>query len=68
MSFVVAPPPHQQRMQFMDAMEEEGIDYSREPDGYYVYLRDGQTEAWDRIRQRFQLDVVDEDPAMAVDI
>ena len=55
-------------MYFMDAMEEEGIDYSREPDGYYVYLRDGQSEAWERIRQRFQLDVVDEDPAMTVDI
>lgn len=68
MSFVVAPPPPQQRMHFMDAMEEESIDYSREPDGYYIYLRDGQWETWERIRQRFQLDVVDDDPAMIVDV
>ena len=68
MSFVVAPPPHQQRMDFMDAMEEEGIDYSREPDGFYIYLRDGQWETWERIRVAFGIDVVDEDPAMIVDI
>ena len=68
MSFVVAPPPPRERMLFMDAMEEAGIDYSREPDGYYVYLRDGQSEAWERIRLEFQAEVVDEDPAMVVDV
>ena len=67
MSFVVSPPPPQQRMHFMDALEEEGIDYSREPDGYYIYLRDGQQEAWERIRVRFEAEVLDEDPAMVVD-
>jgi hypothetical protein len=55
-------------MHFMDAMEEERIDYSREPDGYYIYLREGQWEAWESIRLRFQAEVVDEDPAMTVDI
>ena len=55
-------------MRFMDAMEEAGIDYSREPDGYYIYLRDGQWEAWERIRLQFEAEVVDEDPAMVVDI
>ena len=54
-------------MGFMDALEEEGIDYSREPDGYYIYLRDGQREAWERIRVEFQAEVVDEDPAMVAD-
>ena len=68
MSFVVAPPPSQSRMRFMDTLEEEGIDYSRESDGYYIYLREGQWETWERIRVRFQVEVVDEDPAMTVDI
>ena len=68
MSFVVAPPPPQQRMHFMDALEEERIDYTREPDGYYIYLRESQREAWESIRLRFQAEVVDEDPAMMVDV
>jgi hypothetical protein len=68
MSFVVAPPPPQQRMHFMDALEEERIDYTREPDGYYIYLRESQWEAWESIRLRFQAEVVDEDPAMMVDV
>ena len=55
-------------MRFMDTLEEEGIDYSRESDGYYIYLREGQWETWERIRVRFQVEVVDEDPAMTVDI
>ena len=58
------PLPPQQRMGFMDALEEAGIAYSREPDGYVVYLKDGQQEAWRDIQQRFRARIAEEDPPL----
>ena len=61
-TYLVVPPPPQQRMQFMDALEAAGIDYSREREGYFIYLREGQQEVWERVRHRFQAEVAEEDP------
>ena len=49
-------------MHFMDALEDAGIDYSRDPDGYYVYLRDGQQSILGEICHQFHAQVVEEDP------
>ena len=46
----------------MDALEDAGIDYSRDPDGYYVYLRDGQQSILGEICHQFHAQVVEEDP------
>lgn len=67
-TFLVAPPPPQLRMQFMDALEDAGIDYSRDPEGYYVYLRESQQEVWQGVRRRFQVEIVEEDPATLRDL
>ena len=67
-TFLVAPPLPTQRMSFMDALEEAGIDYTREPDGYYIYLRSGQRETLDLICNRFEAPIVEEDPATIMDI
>ena len=61
-SYLVAPPRFQLRMKFMDAMEEACIDYSREPEGYFVYLREGQQRIWEGIRRQFDAVVYEEDP------
>ena len=63
-TYLSCPLPPQQRMGFMDALEEAGIAYSREPDGYVVYLKDGQQEAWRDIQQRFRARVAEEDPPL----
>jgi len=67
-TFIVEPPPHQERMHFMDALEKAGLDYAREPDGYYIYLREGQQAALEEICSRFHAAIAGEDPAMLVDI
>ena len=61
-TYLVVPPAFRLRMNFMDALEDAGIDYSREPEGYFIYLREGQQEAWERVRQQFQAVVSEEDP------
>ena len=66
-TFLVAPPPPQHRMHFMDALEAAGIDYSREPDGYYIYLRQGQQEVLERVCHEFQAEMVEENPASMLD-
>jgi hypothetical protein len=63
-TYLVDPPQYQQRMAFMDALEEAGISYQREPDGYIIYLRDHQREAWERIRREFRAHVLEEDPPL----
>ena len=63
-TYLVAPPPPQVRMAFMDALEEEEISYAREPEGYLIFSRETQHEAWEKIRQRFQARVVEEDPVI----
>jgi len=50
-------------MGFMDALEEAGIDYAREPDGYYMYLREGQQTVLEEVCRRFHAEMVEEDPA-----
>ena len=66
-TFLVNPPPYHNRMQFMDSLEETGIDYSREPDGYYVYLRTGQEDLLQTICLRFEAVIVAENPINAID-
>jgi len=55
-------------MPFMDALEKAGLDYARESDGYYIYLREGQQAALEEICRRFHAAIAGEDPAMLVDI
>ena len=43
-TYLVEPPPFELRMAFMDALEASRIDYSREAEGYLVYLRDDQRD------------------------
>ena len=66
-TFLVNPPPYHNRMQFMDLLEETGIDYSREKDGYYVYLRSGQEDLLRSICSRVAAQVVAENPINAID-
>ncbi len=65
-TYLAAPPPSQQRMAFMDAMDAAGVDYDRQPDGYFIYLKPGQEEAWAHIRAHFRL-VIEEEPASDVE-
>jgi hypothetical protein len=51
----------------MDSLEEAGIDYSREPDGYYVYLRMRQEDVLQRICSRFEALIVAENPINPID-
>jgi hypothetical protein len=51
-------------MAFMDALEAASIDYDRQPEGYFIYLREQQQEAWQRIRQQFRLQVEAEPPSL----
>ena len=66
-TFLVNPPPYHNRMQFMDSLEEAGIDYSRESDGYYIYLRIGQEDLLEGICFRFEALIVAENPINAID-
>jgi len=61
-TIVVAPPAPVLRMAFMDAMEADGIDYDRHTDGYWVYLRESQTETWTVLVSKFSLRIEDTDP------
>ena len=67
-TFLVEPPPHQERMHFMDALEDAGIDYAREPDGYFIYLKAGQQAVLEEICRQFHAEMVEEDPATMVDL
>jgi len=51
----------------MDSLEEAGIDYSRESDGYYIYLRIGQEDLLEGICFRFEALIVAENPINAID-
>lgn len=66
-TYLVVPPPFQQRMSFMDALEEAGIDYSREREGYFIFLREGQQGTWEQISRRFQAEFVEEEPTSEMD-
>ena len=63
-TYLVKPPPFDQRMAFMDALEDAAIDYSRETEGYLVYLRESQREQWQRIAARHCAAVLEKDPPM----
>ena len=67
-TYLVVPPALQLRMKFIDALEEARIDYSREPEGYLIFLRKGQQEVWEQIREQFQAVVAEEDPPIVTDI
>ena len=49
-------------MAFMDAMEHSGIDYSREREGYVIYLKEAQLETWELISSEFETQFLEEDP------
>ncbi|MCH7800501.1 MAG: hypothetical protein IIC24_03045 [Chloroflexi bacterium] len=49
-------------MAMMDALEDAGIDYTREPEGYVIYLRDSQASVWESLCVRFRLNIIEEDP------
>ena len=51
----------------MDLLEEAGIDYSREKDGYYVYLRSGQEDSLRSICSRVEALIVTENPINTID-
>jgi len=55
-------------MHFMDALEVAGVDYVREPDGYYIYLREGQQAVLEEICREFHAGMVEEDPAMMMEL
>lgn len=61
-TIVVTPPEPGVRMAFMDAMETEGIDYDRHTDGYWIYLRESQTDTWHLLVSKFKLKIEDTDP------
>ena len=52
----------------MDALEDAGIDYAREPEGYFIYLREGQQAVLEEICRKFHAEIVEEDPATIVDL
>ena len=62
-TYLVSPPPFDRRMAFMDAMEHAGIDYSREREGYLIYLKEAQLGVWKVIESEFETQFVEEDPA-----
>jgi hypothetical protein len=51
-------------MAFMDALEDTGLEYERIPDGYVVFLKDGQTTEWNEIRERFLIPNPEENPPL----
>ena len=51
-------------MAFMDALEDAGLEYERIPDGYVVFLKDGQTIEWNEIRERFLIPNPEENPPL----
>jgi hypothetical protein len=53
-------------MTLMDALEDAGIDYTREPEGYVIYLRDSQASVWESLCVRLKLDIVEENPPFIV--
>ncbi len=53
-------------MALMDALEDAGVDYTREPEGYVIYLRDSQAFVWESLCVRFGLHIVEEDPPFIV--
>ena len=63
-TLLVQPPELQLRMAFMDALEDAGLEYERIPDGYVVFLSDGQTNKWDEIRERFSIPNPEENPPL----
>ena len=61
-TIVVTPPEPKVRMAFMDALETERIDYDRHTDGYWIYLRESQTDTWNSLVSKFKLKIEDTDP------
>ena len=67
-TFLVDPPPFDERVFFMDALDQAGIEYAREPDGYFMFLKEGQEYTLRAICCRFHAEIVQEDPPMLVDL
>ena len=63
-TLLVQPPQLHLRMAFMDALEDVGLEYERIPDGYVVFLKDGQTIEWNEIRERFLIPNPEENPPL----
>ncbi|MXX52844.1 MAG: hypothetical protein F4Z35_02520 [Dehalococcoidia bacterium] len=63
-TLLVQPPELHLRMAFMDALEDAGLEYVRFPDGYVVFLKDGQAAEWEEIQARFSILGPEEDPLL----
>ncbi len=63
-TLLIQPPELRLRMAFMDALEDAELEYERIPDGYVVFLRDGQTAEWEEIRARFSIPNPEENPPL----
>jgi hypothetical protein len=61
-TYLISPPPFDRRMDFMDALEQSGIDYSREREGYLIYLKEAQLKTWEVIASEFETQFLEEDP------
>lgn len=67
-TFLVDPPPFEERVSFMDALERAGIDYAREPEGYFVFLRQGQGPTLHDICCKFHAKIVQDNSSMLIDL
>ncbi|MCY4652671.1 MAG: hypothetical protein OXC95_05845 [Dehalococcoidia bacterium] len=63
-TLLVQPPELHLRMAFMDALEDARLQYERIPDGYVVFLKEGQATEWDEIRSRFLTPNPEENPPL----
>ena len=63
-TLLVQPPQLHLRTAFMDTLEDAGLEYERIPDGYVVFLKDGQTVEWNEIRERFLIPDPEENPPL----
>ena len=63
-TLLIQPPELHLRMAFMDALDDAGLEYERIPDGYVVFLKDGQGAQWDEIRERFLILNPEENPPL----
>ena len=61
-TYLVWPPPPEERMALMDAFQEAGIHVDRNPEGFIVSIGAGQEATWEKIRRRFHLEIGQEEP------
>ena len=65
-TYLVAPPVPEERMAFMDAVQESGMFIDRNTEGFEVTVGPGQEAVWEEIKQRFDLQVGRDEPPIMV--